>query len=333
MESYVRALVVDSERGGSYNTVMDSSSAYHFLSVYDVPYDSAENSGLSWRYSLDRLPSPGHGNSHIVQVTSSSVSKEQEIQVIVRTNFPGQHGIHINLEHPLVLYVEVRCGGISVSGARVLAELQRMNGGGGSVAATAALELRDTGAGDPDLESKDGVWSKYITRVDEVGLYRVIVKVVSDSEYPAMVGNARSLGPFTRIVKGVSFRVLSIPNSYRALLPPSRILDLSVSVLTSSQQLELRWTAPGSDYDEGRPVSYQLYQGRDPDQLAGHQGPGAATLLESFSAVSSAGGKEVHRITVHSNQVNINLYYILLAADSEGNLGQISNVVAAYMPR
>ena len=32
-------------------------------------------------------------------------------------------------------------------------------------------------------------------------------------------------------------------------------------------------------------------------------------------------------------QVNQNLYYVLLAADREGNLGQLSNVVAAYMPR
>ena len=35
----------------------------------------------------------------------------------------------------------------------------------------------------------------------------------------------------------------------------------------------------------------------------------------------------------HELQVNQNLYYVLLAADSEGNLGQLSNVVKAYMPR
>ena len=31
--------------------------------------------------------------------------------------------------------------------------------------------------------------------------------------------------------------------------------------------------------------------------------------------------------------VNKNLYYILLAADNEGNIGQMGNIVKAYMPR
>ena len=31
--------------------------------------------------------------------------------------------------------------------------------------------------------------------------------------------------------------------------------------------------------------------------------------------------------------VNKNLYYILLAADNEGNIGKMGNIVKAYMPR
>ena len=31
--------------------------------------------------------------------------------------------------------------------------------------------------------------------------------------------------------------------------------------------------------------------------------------------------------------VNKNLYYILLTADNEGNMGQMGNIVKAYMPR
>ena len=31
--------------------------------------------------------------------------------------------------------------------------------------------------------------------------------------------------------------------------------------------------------------------------------------------------------------MNKNMYYVLLAADSEGNIGQIGNIVKAYMPR
>ena len=39
------------------------------------------------------------------------------------------------------------------------------------------------------------------------------------------------------------------------------------------------------------------------------------------------------RVTVSQGDVNKNLYYVLLAADSEGNIGQMGNIVKAYMPR
>ena len=38
-------------------------------------------------------------------------------------------------------------------------------------------------------------------------------------------------------------------------------------------------------------------------------------------------------MTVSQGDVNKNLYYILLAADNEGNIGQMGNIVKAYMPR
>ena len=42
---------------------------------------------------------------------------------------------------------------------------------------------------------------------------------------------------------------------------------------------------------------------------------------------------DVDRVTVSQGDVNKNLYYILLAADNEGNIGQMGNIVKAYMPR
>ena len=41
----------------------------------------------------------------------------------------------------------------------------------------------------------------------------------------------------------------------------------------------------------------------------------------------------IFRVTVSQGDVNKNLYYILLAADNEGNIGQMGNIVKAYMPR
>ena len=41
----------------------------------------------------------------------------------------------------------------------------------------------------------------------------------------------------------------------------------------------------------------------------------------------------VFRVAVGEGDVNKNMYYVLLAADSEGNIGQMGNIVKAYMPR
>ena len=37
-----------------------------------------------------------------------------------------------------------------------------------------------------------------------------------------------------------------------SMMPPARILDLDVEVLTDSRQLEFSWTAPGEDFDQGK---------------------------------------------------------------------------------
>ena len=301
LESYIRALTVDSEVGSSYSTIMDSSTSSHYLGVYDVPYDAPGNAGLAWRYSLDRLPSPRRRNSHIVQVTSQAPSDQEELEVKVTTNLVG-HRVDVNLEQPLILFVEVRQAGQAVSGARVLCDLQLAEGEAGRAGTTFTLELWDNGAGDPDMVAGDGVYSKYMSRLAGPGLYRLRVQVLSNQDFPAMVKTrdsfeGTSLGPFTRIVKGNSFRVSSIAPHYRARVPPSRILDLSVSVVSSSQQLEFEWSAPGSDYDEGRPTSYLLYQSTDPTLYTGTALP-PSLLVESFSGVRGAGGREAHRCVI-----------------------------------
>ena len=301
LESYIRALTVDSEVGNSYSTIMDSMVSQHYLGVYDVPYDEPGNAGLAWRYSLDRLPSPRRRNSHIVQVTSQAPSDQEELEVKVTTNLVG-HIVNVNLEQPLILFVEVRQAGQAVSGARVLCDLQLVEGETGREGTTFTLELSDNGAGDPDLQAGDGVYSKYMSRLAGPGLYKLRIQVLSNQDFPAMVKTREgyegtSLGPFTRIIKGNSFRVLSIAPHYRARVPPSRILDLSVSVVSSSQQLEFSWSAPGCDYDEGRPTSYLLYQSTDPALFTGTALP-PSLLVESFSGVRGAGGKEAHRSTV-----------------------------------
>ena len=54
-------------------------------------------------------------------------------------------------------------------------------------------------------------------------------------------------------------------------------------------------------------------------------------MVESFSAAKNAGVKVTRKIFV--DKFDKNLHYALLAVDKDGNVGDISNVVKAYMPR
>ena len=38
-ESYVRGITVNSKKGGSFSTIMDSMTSSNFLSIYNVPFD------------------------------------------------------------------------------------------------------------------------------------------------------------------------------------------------------------------------------------------------------------------------------------------------------
>ena len=202
------------------------------------------------------------------------------------------------------------------------------------------LQLKDSGNGDPDIEGNDGIYSKYLTWQPGPGHYSVTLQVLSEKDDQAFVFDMSSgsnttmdreeLGHFSRIVKGNLIKIDNMNKTAQDILPPARILDLSVEVHTSSQQLEFRWTAPGDDYDEGKPSSYQLFESRDSKKFY-NMNKSSVILVESFSGVQKAGGAESHKVSVQL--FNQNLFYVLLAVDNEGNVGDMSNVVKAYMPR
>ena len=54
-------------------------------------------------------------------------------------------------------------------------------------------------------------------------------------------------------------------------------------------------------------------------------------LVQSFSAGQHAGHREQH--TARINMFDQEMFYVLIPVDTDGNLGQMSNIVTAYMPR
>lgn len=104
--------------------------------------------------------------------------------------------------------------------------------------------------------------------------------------------------------------------------PPSRVQDLSATAVSSSE-IELRWTAPGDDEDEGQATEYELRYLFEPmTGLNFEDGvrveidpPEPAGTEETLVVGGFAGGATV--------------YFGLRALDERGNRPPISNVVSA----
>ena len=298
---------------------------------------------MNWTYSLERLPSTDNINQHTVQVVSGPRLYNEDIMVRFWTNLET-HAVEVSADNPIVIYTELKLGQSPVVEASVTAEILAINQSG-FLAPLHQIPLYDNGNGDPDLSAQDGIYSRYLTDFPGgEGRYTVNIKINDNygkafapmKTYGDMSRSCcqdktftkisnQKLGSFSRKMKGDSFRIHSIE---KGSLPPSRIMNLAVNVLTADHQLEFSWTSPGDDFDSGKPTSYQLFYSDHPGNF--YNTRIKPQLKESFSASKLAGSRESKKITV--DQFDKNLHYTLLAVDKDGNLGELSNVVAAYMP-
>ena len=315
VESYIKSISVRSDSGDTFNTIMDNKISLHYYSLYEVPFDT--DTSRSWSYRISRLSSPAQSNTHIVRVTSSN-NPSEDIHVDVWTR-----KIHRKQYSATVLYARVTYRMLPVVNGTVVCTTQ--DGG-------YSIQLLDTGAGDPDTKHGDGVYSRYVQYLLP-GKHMISCSVFGQSSYvlDSGAGGLTQMDQFSRTVCCVGL-VLG-PGEVSVTSPPARILDLSVQVVTSSQQIQLQWTAPGDDYDWGKLASYQLFvsPSRTTYYTSGHNTSTSAVLVQSFSAGQQAGHTEHH--TVRINMFDQEMFYILIPVDSEGNVGEMSNIVSAYMPR
>ena len=299
---------------------------------------------MNWTYSLERLPSSNNINQHTVQVVSGPRVRDEDIVVRFWTNLET-HAVEVSADNPVMIFTELKLGQAPIVEASVTAEILAINQSG-FLAPLHQIPLYDNGNGDPDLSAQDGIYSRYLTDFPGgEGRYTVNIKIHDNygkafapmKTYGDMSRSCcqdksflkisnQKLGSFSRKMKGDSFRIHSIE---KGSLPPSRIMNLAVNVLTADQQLEFSWTSPGDDFDSGKPTSYQLFYSDQPGDF--YNSRIRPELKESFSASKFAGSRESKKITVE--QFDKNLHYALLAVDGDGNLGELSNVVKAYMPR
>ena len=130
--------------------------------------------------------------------------------------------------------------------------------------------------------------------------------------------------PFSReIIQGVlNILVNETPSD---IVPPSRILDLRVSISNSSQ-VTLHWTAPGDDNDWGKSDFYEAIVSTSWEQVRNLEGE----KLENLPLPLRAGLEQSH--TFKQSVYDEILFVSIRAVDAKGNNGEIGNIVEFLVP-
>ncbi|KAK4029989.1 hypothetical protein OUZ56_022946, partial [Daphnia magna] len=244
-----------------------------------------------WNYRL-RFAQPvvsfsRHQVATTVEVTAQPAPTttqiyDEAITVQAWTNV-GREPVNAS-QTPILLYADVRRGQSPIVDAKVTALVYPPQGSDNStVQGPFLVQLYDKGTGDPDITRADGIYSAYFTNaINQPGHYAVTVQVTDNNRKasipvrklnpPGMATSTDAccgssmpyqqtvlVQPFRRIISGPSFVTLDGPGEDEDVYPPGRISDLRVErIVNATNEVELGWTAPGTDYDSGSAAFYQI---------------------------------------------------------------------------
>ena len=330
--------------------VLDKGAAYFRLS-------GPSEAGV-WSYSAQLTPAtlaptvPVHVAAYAAVTEASLPVVELEAWTSIQDTKPNPEAVS---PPPVLIYARVTEGGLAVVEADVVATVVTPDG------ESVEVVLRDSGLGYPDLAAEDGVYSGYFTQFSQLaGLYSVAVTVTNHhgragvrtpgqevvspvcglqyrraATVPALHFTRSTRAPSFFLAEGVRFSIQGGVPARPDLYPPRRITDLRVRTVADSELVEVSWTAPGDDLDQGTAASYQLRWSEDRRQLS--QLFGAAQLWTEAAASSPqllpspAGTLEQLNLTVP--RVNSALYVAVVAVDAAANTGAVSNIVPVFVAR
>ncbi|CAG7818395.1 unnamed protein product [Allacma fusca] len=335
----INSVELTSPNGAKFTTQL---SDLHDINVIKI--DAVINEPGVWRYRIERL-ADSH-QSHFVQVVTKSTSEDLSVQLY--TNVPTDRVANLSAT-PLILYVEVKRQNSPVIDADVEALIVTGN-------KKWTVRLLDNGNGDPDVTRGDGVYSRYfivpsgvtataleISSRIVVNPYRAKFIVVDQDPAvskslnpplaqpccgsfiaPADPKQQYKIVPFgERSSNSVTLKISDIPPI--GFYPPGRIGDLTLGSMDPSNLMaELRWTAPGEDFDQGVVASYQVFYTVD------KVNENWALLME-FTADLEAGVQDNVTITLPSH----GSYKVSMrGVDFYSKTGKMSNILklSIYLP-
>ncbi|XP_051869142.1 calcium-activated chloride channel regulator 1-like [Pristis pectinata] len=300
----------------------------------------------TWIY---RILNPGM--KQIVTITVTSRAADAEVP-------PVNVNAHISQRDstsPMIIYVEITQGFLPVLYANVTAIIERPSG------PPIEQELYDDGLG-ADIIRNDGVYSKYFLRFNGAGRYSVKVHVQGKERITRMAvrrggralttsqytenGNIQSHSAklpvkeedlvalfegFSRVKSG---EAISLPSETLTVdFPPCKITDLQATIVKN--KVELEWTAPGGDYDQGKASRYEMRMSDNLLQLRNNFF--SATLVNLASLKPRPYGSRETATIVPENtelQNGATLYFAVCAYDENDLFSEMSNVAkaSAFLP-
>ena len=338
----------DLDTGVIYGPFNAISSLYDNINMKTVNYGLQTSSLLSsgrWKYRLEWVKSR-HRQVSAVVVFAKSASIVDNYQISTWTSSQNIAEI-VTIHHPLSIHVEVTRDNRPVLRANVSALVSVTRGD--TVTVLSPVQLHDNGNGDSDLVAHDGVYSRYLVNYPHPGVYSVDIIVNDDSNTAVVAGRddypdntkccgsttninlegATRTGAFGRVVAGsVTINIVETPDrSKLAKVPPSRIGDLQVKRLSRSDKIQLIFTAPGEDFDEGSVDEYIVVFDRKKESIlrnwSNHQ---ILTRFKNFNV----SGERVEKYLVLKQSLN-SLYVGVVGVDKEKNYGAVSNIVHVMM--
>ncbi|XP_059839810.1 calcium-activated chloride channel regulator 1-like isoform X2 [Hypanus sabinus] len=297
----------------------------------------------SWTYKI-RNP----GNKQQVTVTVTSQAADENVPpVTVNTKITRK-----DPSAPVVIYAKVSQGFLPVLSASVIIIVEQPTGH------TEQVELLDNGVG-ADIVSNDGVYSKYFLNAIGHGRYNFKVRVKgkegstmktnrTDGSALYMPGytengvihinppkprvskenSAAQIGSFSRVKSGGA---LSIPQGTPTVnFPPCKVTDLQAMI--EKDKIELQWTAPGADMDQGTASYYEMRWSEKLLQLRDSFSGAEQVNLTSLKP-QPFGSKETFIIAAKNTGLKstTTLYFALCAYDEKDQSSEMSNIASVSL--
>ncbi|XP_078264018.1 calcium-activated chloride channel regulator 1-like [Rhinoraja longicauda] len=344
-ESVTPSILVHDPRGKIYNdSTFDIDNSFH-TGRLAIP-GTAEPG--SWSYSIKNTAAA----DQVLSITVMSRAADESVP-------PVTVNAHINQgtsvwPKPLVIYAEVSHGYLPVIEAKVSATVERADG------TTTIVDLLDNGA-DPDAVENDGIYSKYFINFGGNGRYSFKINVQgkdgvtrlsarrqgralyipgyvqngqiqqNPSRPPSIDDNTQvKLGSFQRVKSGGTCLVSQVPPGVPPdVFPPSTIMDLKATIVHDN--IQLNWTAPGDDLDQGNVSHYEIRMSQNFTQLKNYF-QSAHKINTTGLNPQPANSKESFLISENIQLKNGTvIYFGAIAFDKANHTSALSNIAQAAL--